>query len=284
MGALGLMLLAAVAGSAFSQPQLAAQADPPYNPYPTPVNVSIPPEFILRNETLTVSLKRIATRDHEIIFTTMRCVSAFSSPPARCPPARPPTRVGLLWALAFCRFGDGDTNEVLSMVSNFCYFFHKHSLLRHVLLLTTDEPTWQSVHARGLPIYLDRVFPRHPAYIDSVKVGLSYNREFDVQKHWWGMRLVELGFRAMYSDSDSAFLQYPLAPFREAEWDVQGLSDWFEADQLPTGAAANRHCNLYKWVTDQRMPLGKMLGVSGWAGGWAWACNGWGLGVGRWWH
>ena len=40
MGALGLMLLAAVAGSAFSQPQLAAQEDPPYNPYPTAVNVS----------------------------------------------------------------------------------------------------------------------------------------------------------------------------------------------------------------------------------------------------
>ena len=57
---------------------------------------------------------------------------------------------------------------------------------------------------------------------------------FDVQKHWWGMRLVEEGFHALYMDSDNIVLGPLLKAFSSA-WDVQGLSDWVDPELLPTG-------------------------------------------------
>ncbi len=131
------------------------------------------------------------------------------------------------------------------------------------MLITTDEATWTEVAALGHPIFLDRVFPRREAYIDAVLPGDTYNREFDVQKHWWGMRLAELKYRVVYMDSDNLVLQPGfLDPFEEP-YDVQGLSDWFEAELWPVGGAVEKSCGLYFTVKDERIPRGAML-QEGW--------------------
>ena len=82
-------------------------------------------------------------------------------------------------------------------------------------------------------------------------------REFDCQKHWWGMRLVELGHRAIYMDSDAVVLGDLLRAF-QAPYEVQGLSDWFEAELFPTGeaGAGNRTCGLYRMVPDAQAASG----------------------------
>jgi hypothetical protein len=73
-----------------------------------------------------------------------------------------------------------------------------------------------------LAAYLDRMLPRRPAYVDEVHPSDTPNREFDVQKHWWGMRIVELGLKALYMDSDNVVLKDPFQPFA-LPFDVQVL-------------------------------------------------------------
>lgn len=200
-----------------------------------PPQTRVPHEVILANITLLATLSKVALPDPTgatrgtILFTTLR-------------------------------FGDGDLNGTLEMINSFCYWLHEAGLLRHTLLITTDEFTWDTVATSGHhPIYLDRVFPRREEYIDAVKPGDTHNREFDVQKHWWGMRLVELGFRVIYMDSDNLVLKPDLLePFNEP-YDVQGLSDWFEAELWPVGGAVNRSCGLYFMVSDERLPRGAAL-------------------------
>jgi hypothetical protein len=68
--------------------------------------------------------------------------------------------------------------------------------------------------------YLDRMLPRRPEYVDEVHPRDTPNREFDVQKHWWGMRIVELGLKALYMDSDNVVLRDPMQPFT-LPFDVQ---------------------------------------------------------------
>jgi hypothetical protein len=149
------------------------------------------------------------------------------------------------------------------MINSFCYWLYSANLLNHTMLITTDEYTWTEVAALGHPIFLDRVFPRREAYIDKVLPEGTYNREFDVQKHWWGMRLVELRYKVVYMDSDNFVLQPGfLDPFNEP-FDVQGLSDWFEAELWPVGGALEKSCGLYYMVKDERLPRGAML-QEGW--------------------
>ena len=200
-----------------------------------PPQTRVPHEVILANTTLLAKLSKIAIPDPTeetrgtIIFTTLR-------------------------------FGDGDLNETMEMINSFCYWLHEASLLRHTLLITTDEFTWEMVAAVGHhPIYLDRVFPRREEYIDAVRPEDTYNREFDVQKHWWGMRLVELGFRVIYMDSDNLVLRPNLLDPFDHPYDVQGLSDWFEPELWPVGGALNRSCGLYFMVADDRLPRGAVL-------------------------
>ena len=65
-------------------------------------------------------------------------------------------------------------------------------LLRHTLILTVDDGSWETLHARGLPVVLDRAFCVRQSFLDGS--GTAYrdawgtvdtpNRVFDVQKHW----------------------------------------------------------------------------------------------------
>jgi hypothetical protein len=203
-----------------------------------PPQTKVPQDLILANTSLLATLDKVALPDPSgktrgtIIFTTLR-------------------------------FGDGDQTETMEMINSFCYWLYSARLLNHTMLITTDEATWTEVAALGHPIFLDRVFPRREAYIDAVLPGDTYNREFDVQKHWWGMRLAELNYRVVYMDSDNLVLQEGfLDPFNQP-FDVQGLSDWFEAELWPVGGATEKSCGLYFTVKDERIPRGAML-QEGW--------------------
>ncbi|KAG7674018.1 hypothetical protein NADE_004294 [Nannochloris sp. 'desiccata'] len=203
-----------------------------------PPQTKVPQDLILANSSLIATLDKIALPDPSgttrgtIIFTTLR-------------------------------FGDGDQTETMEMINSFCYWLYSARLLNHTMLITTDEATWTEVAAVGHPIFLDRVFPRREAYIDKVLPEGTYNREFDVQKHWWGMRLVELRYKVVYMDSDNFVLQPGfLDPFDEP-FDVQGLSDWFEAELWPVGGATEKSCGLYFTIKDERIPRGAML-QEGW--------------------
>ena len=57
---------------------------------------------------------------------------------------------------------------------------------------------------------------------------------FDGEKHWWGMRMVQLGYKVLYMDSDNVVAGNPLSYFNTT-WDVQGLADNRGKMQLPTG-------------------------------------------------
>ena len=161
--------------------------------YP-PVSSTIPQKYVLTNGTITEVAERLSLPSGErqvVIFTTLR-------------------------------FGDAETAEVLGMLSNFCYYLHRAGLLPHTLLITTDETTWKSLRSRGLPAYLDRAFPRRSAYVHSVLPNDTYNREFDVQKQWWGWRFSSLGYRVVYMDSDAAVLGDLMKPFSHSfGYDVQ---------------------------------------------------------------
>jgi len=199
-----------------------------------PPQTKVPQDLILANSSLVATLDKVALPDQSgktrgtIIFTTLR-------------------------------FGDADQTETIEMINSFCYWLYAANLLNHTMLITTDESTWTEVAALGHPIFLDRVFPRREAYINKVLPEGTYNREFDVQKHWWGMRLVELQYKVVYMDSDNFVLQPGfLDPFNEP-FDVQGLSDWFEPELLPVGAAVEKSCGIYYTVEDERIARGAML-------------------------
>jgi Nucleotide-diphospho-sugar transferase len=203
-----------------------------------PPQTKVPQDLILANSSLLTTLDKVALPDPSgktrgtIIFTTLR-------------------------------FGDGDQTETMEMINSFCYWLYSSRLLNHTMLITTDEATWTEVAALGHPIFLDRVFPRREAYIDAVLPQGTYNREFDVQKHWWGMRLVELRYRVVYMDSDNFVLQSGfLDPFEEP-YDVQALSDWFEAELWPVGSAVEKSCGLYFTVKNEGIARGAML-QEGW--------------------
>ena len=149
------------------------------------------------------------------------------------------------------------------MASNFCHWLHQSHLLRHTMLITTDEATWEMLAARGLPVYLDRAFPRRAEYQASVRLSGTLNREFDVQKHWWGWKLVSLGYRAVYMDSDNV-VRGPevLSPFDVTPpYDYQALSDWSEPELPAVGAALDRTCGFYYWVKEEGAPSKTALRV-----------------------
>lgn len=50
------------------------------------------------------------------------------------------------------------------MLSNFCHWLDRAGVLGYTMLLTTDEPTWHTLAARGFPVLLDRVFPEREEY------------------------------------------------------------------------------------------------------------------------
>lgn len=116
-----------------------------------PTELSISENFVLRNETADAILGRVASpgrrkAQRAVLFTTLR-------------------------------LGDDTSDEqVLGMISTFCYHLHRQGMLEHTLLITTDEPTVMRLRERGLPAFLDRAFPRRSGYITSVKPGDTYNR------------------------------------------------------------------------------------------------------------
>ncbi|KAK2076196.1 hypothetical protein QBZ16_001128 [Prototheca wickerhamii] len=149
------------------------------------------------------------------------------------------------------RLPDKKYEDALDMMANFCYYVWKTGALDHLLILTTDNGTWWRLHNAGMPVYLDRAFPARPEYLNGDgNVKFSPNRVFDVQKHWWGWWIIENGFRAAYMDGDAVTIQDPFLAFQDAEYDVQGLSDWVTAKLPQPGDLLAGGCNLYFWIED----------------------------------
>jgi len=114
-----------------------------------PAFSNVPEKYILFNETTLDVLDRIATparrrSQRAVIFTTLR-------------------------------FGDAPTESVMGMISTFCYHLDRQGMLQHTMLITTDEATWQHLHDRGFPAFLDRSFPRRPEYVDAVEIRPETN-------------------------------------------------------------------------------------------------------------
>jgi hypothetical protein len=94
----------------------------PWGYYEKINNTKITAQWILRNDTFGETLRhRVATKDGAVIFTTLRLGVKV------------------------------DPKEVLAHASNWCYWLDKLGLLNNAMLITTDERTWEVLHARGLP-------------------------------------------------------------------------------------------------------------------------------------
>lgn len=219
------------AGSRLGQEEGSAVDIPSLNQRPNETSKAIPQAFVLLNDTLLTVLDRIATPGplkarRAIIFTTLRFDgSECSGKSSECE--------------------DG----VLGMVASFCSHLFKHGLLRHTMLITTAEDTWQMLNERGLPVFLDRAFPSREAYVRHPKLPQTPNREFDVQKHWWGWKIASMGYRVVYVDSDAAVMGDLLSPFNHSfKYDVQGLTDWQDLDhpELDRAYTLAKPCVIYR--------------------------------------
>ena len=153
-----------------------------YLPYP--IYTSVPADYVLTNSTYGYTLAKVAQQGAKaVIFTCVRLEP-----------------------------GD-DEEEVLSLVVNFGHSLHNVGLLEHMMMITTDERcarvpyrcaqtapragpgrrrpgtcrltprpralprprTWKILRHRGLPVYLDRSFPRRQAYVETLKPADTLN-------------------------------------------------------------------------------------------------------------
>jgi hypothetical protein len=89
------------------QQQHQSQDTAPYNPYPHPANTT---HHVLTNDSMPAILAAVASpQQRAVIFTTLR-------------------------------FGDEkETEDVLPMISTFCYWLAHAGLLKHTMIITTDE-------------------------------------------------------------------------------------------------------------------------------------------------
>lgn len=146
--------------------------------FPEEIPTSVPKQKILTNSTTQSILQRIASpgrkrSERAVIFTTLR-------------------------------LGDAPQEQVIGMIATFCYHLHKHDMLEHTMLITTEYNTWKVLHDRGFPAFLDRSFPRRSAYVNKVKPKDTYNRvsgdahffDFTYKKYWSWFR----GFRVFCSE------------------------------------------------------------------------------------
>jgi hypothetical protein len=239
---------AARAGSRLGHEEGSALDIPSWNVHPDETPMAIPQAFVLLNDTLFTVLDRIATPGplkarRAIIFTTLRF-----------------DRSG-------CRSSECE-DGVLGMVASFCSHLSKHGLLRHTMLITTAEDTWQMLNERGLPVYLDRAFPGREAYARHPKLPDTPNREFDVQKHWWGWKISSMGYRVVYLDSDAAVMGDLLSPFNHPfKYDVQGLTDWQDLDhpELDRAYTLAMPCAIYRLKSVDGQPRESAHWIESWS-------------------
>lgn len=48
-----------------------------------------------------------------------------------------------------------------------------------------------------MPVYLDRALPYHDRWLDPATAPPGPNREFDIEKYWWGYKMAALGFKTL---------------------------------------------------------------------------------------
>eukprot|EP00887_Chlorella_sp_A99_P006017 scaffold27.g6017.t1 len=192
-----------------------------------------PPSFlILTNRTLSGTLRAVAGRERAVLYTTFMLFPMIVNKTFQ--PVRVETHQG-----------------IIDMVKNQLYYLNRARLLRRHMLVTADERTWRLMFNRGLTIYLDRTFPRRGGYDGG-------NTEPLVHKYWFGLRLVEAGFKALYLDYDAVVLGDVMPPF-SLPYDIQGLSAWRDPELPRMGESLERTCGLYVAVIDLRTPLGSMI-------------------------
>jgi hypothetical protein len=219
-------------------PALEAEA-PKWDHYPAVS--SVPPEYILANNTVELIFAHLALKDESKATKGTIIYNTFS-------------------------LANPSDPSSIEMVNNFCFWLARAGKLRHTVLITDDEATWHATHERGHPVFLDRSFPPREVVAPNGDLQGSPNRQFDVSKHWWGSRLIDLNFNALYMDNDVVVLSpsvanalRPLDAGDEEFYDVQGLSDWGGLDLPERGDtdAYRTGCNLYFWVEEPRAPFGE---------------------------
>ncbi|GAB4813297.1 hypothetical protein N2152v2_000343 [Parachlorella kessleri] len=150
-------------------------------------------------------------------------------------------------------------SQALDFLKNWALSLRAHGLLRHALILTTDLGSLQLAQAAGLPALLDGAFPAKDGPWKLHKEGIMVNRLYDVVKHWWGLRLIELGYSVLYSDVDVVFVSNPVPLLHGAPYDVQGLSDYFGPELPRLGEPLHRPCDFYKLVAEKFTPTGAQV-------------------------
>ena len=76
-------------------------------------------------------------------------------------------------------------------------------------------------------------------------------RHYDFGKIWWALKFAELGYTSLYLDNDVVVLADPLAAqWTAAPYDVQGLSDFREAELPGIGRLNDQRCGLYSLLQD----------------------------------
>ncbi|GAB4814822.1 hypothetical protein N2152v2_001868 [Parachlorella kessleri] len=156
----------------------------------------------------------------------------------------------------------------LEMLKNWAYHLGtgpRPSLLNHTLMVVPDKASFDICRAEGLPVLIDRAFPFqyweiNPWYPEGVFHGV--NRYFDVAKHWWGLKVTELGYSVLYNDIDLVVLKDPLAWLAAAPsstFDVQAQSDSSNPHDSPLGDFLDHPCGIYMIVKEGKAPGGSQM-------------------------
>ncbi|GAB4814336.1 hypothetical protein N2152v2_001382 [Parachlorella kessleri] len=160
--------------------------------------------------------------------------------------------------------------NALAQLKNWAYHIGNRPparLLNHTLMIVPDQASFRFCQEAGLPALLDKAFPFHywesnPWYPEPNGVWHGINRYFDVAKHWWGLKVTELGYSVLYTDIDLVLLKDPLAYLASeaaTSYDIQAQSDSGGPQDPPLGDMLEHPCTIYKLVREGKAPGGAQL-------------------------
>mmetsp|Transcript_1768 Transcript_1768/g.5121 ORF Transcript_1768/g.5121 Transcript_1768/m.5121 type:complete len:434 (+) Transcript_1768:363-1664(+) len=177
----------------------------------------------LTNATLQLHLDAVATTGREVVFTT---TSAW-------------------------------TPVITDMLKHFMWHLHHVGRDRNLMIISQDAGTCRNLVAMGMPCYLDDMSPRGGDFPAGHRYG---QRPWDFGKIYWALTLAELGYTSLYLDNDVACMDDPLpADILSAPYDLQGLSDFRDAELRKLGEVLDNRCSLYRTKFHEDVPGGDVL-------------------------
>lgn len=112
--------------------------------------------------------------------------------------------------------------------------------LKNAIIITYDVHSCQVLWENGIPCFLDRLLPQ-PSELPG-QYGTDVPHWY--QKYAWALKFLEWGYHVTFFETDMYFSEDPL-PYRNATYDLEGLSDWRQAS-LPSPKERYTHpCNVY---------------------------------------